>query len=168
MKKFKLLKWICRGSYTTTCSAHLCTNCIKLLLSECFVEQPRSHVSLRKHTKIHHIHTTQYALSRLSITCACSCCGANHRRCDCSHEIKRCLLLGRKPMTNLDRLLKSRDITLLTKVHLVKAMVFPVVMCGCETWTIKLTAEESMLSNCVLGEDSWESLGLQGNPTSPS
>ena len=56
---------------------------------------------------------------------------------DCSHEIKRCLLLGRKVMTNLDSILKSRDITLPTKVHLVKAMVFPVVMCGCESWTIK-------------------------------
>ena len=56
---------------------------------------------------------------------------------DCSHEIKRHLLLGRKVMTNLDRILKSRDITLSTKVHLVKAMVFPVVMYGCESWTIK-------------------------------
>ena len=56
---------------------------------------------------------------------------------DCSHEIKRRLLLGRKVMTNLDSILKSRDITLPTKVHLVKAMVFPVVMCGCESWTIK-------------------------------
>ena len=56
---------------------------------------------------------------------------------DCSHEIKRHLLLGRKAMTNLDSILKSRDITLLTKVHLVKAMVFPVVMYGCESWTIK-------------------------------
>ena len=56
---------------------------------------------------------------------------------DCSHEIKTCLLLARKAMTNLDRLLKSRDITLSTKVHLVKAMVFPVVMYGCESWTIK-------------------------------
>ena len=55
----------------------------------------------------------------------------------CSHEIKRCLLLGRKSMTNLDSKLKSRDITLSTKVHLVKAMVFPVVICGCESWTIK-------------------------------
>ena len=55
---------------------------------------------------------------------------------DCSHEIKRCLLLGRKVMTNLDRILKSRDITLATKVHLVKAMVFPVVMYGCESWTM--------------------------------
>ena len=56
---------------------------------------------------------------------------------DCSHEIKRCLLLGRKTMTNLDSILKSRDIVLPTKVCLVKAMVFPVVMCGCESWTIK-------------------------------
>ena len=56
---------------------------------------------------------------------------------DCSHEIKRCLLLGRKVMTNLDKILKSRDITLPTKVHLVKAMVFPVLMHGCESWTIK-------------------------------
>ena len=56
---------------------------------------------------------------------------------DCSHEIKRCLLLGRKVKTNLDSILKSRDITLSTKVHLVKAMVFPVVMYGCESWTIK-------------------------------
>ena len=56
---------------------------------------------------------------------------------DCSHEIKRCLLLGRQVMTNLDRILKSRDITLPTKVHLVKAMVFPVVMYGCESWTVK-------------------------------
>ena len=56
---------------------------------------------------------------------------------DCSHENKRCLLLGRKAMTNLDSILKSRDITLRTKVHLVKAMVFPVVMYGCESWTIK-------------------------------
>ena len=56
---------------------------------------------------------------------------------DCSHEIKRCLLLGRKVMTNLDRIFKSRDITLPTKVHLVKAMVFPLVMYRCESWTIK-------------------------------
>ena len=56
---------------------------------------------------------------------------------DCSHEIKRCLLLGRKTMTNLDSILKSRDITLLTKVHLVKSLVFPVVMYGCKSWTIK-------------------------------
>ena len=58
---------------------------------------------------------------------------------DCSHEIKRCLLLGRKAMTNLDSILKSRDITLLTKVHLVKAMVFPVVMYGYESWTVNKT-----------------------------
>ena len=56
---------------------------------------------------------------------------------DCSHKIKRCLLLGRKAMTNLDSILKSRNITLLTKVHLVKAVIFPVIMCGCESWTIK-------------------------------
>ena len=56
---------------------------------------------------------------------------------DCSHEIKRCLLLERKAMANVDSILKSRDITLLTKIHLVKAMVFPVVMYGCESWTIK-------------------------------
>ena len=63
----------------------------------------------------------------------------NHCRwfCNCSHVIKRCLLLGRKVMTNLDSIFKSRDITLPTKVHLVKAVIFPVVMCGCETWTIK-------------------------------
>ena len=71
---------------------------------------------------------------------------------DCSHEIKRCFLLGRKAMTNLDRVLKSRDITLLTKVHIVKATVFPVVMYECET--IKLGAEESMLLNCGVREDS--------------
>ena len=68
---------------------------------------------------------------------------------DCSHEITRCLLLGRKSITNLDSILKSRNITLSTKVHLVKAMVFPVVMYGCESWTIKkLSAEELMLLNC--------------------
>ena len=72
---------------------------------------------------------------------------------DCSHEIKRHLLLGRKAMTNLDSILKSRDITLATKFHLVKAMVFPVVMYRCESWTIK-KAEELMLSNCGAGEDS--------------
>ena len=74
---------------------------------------------------------------------------------DCSHEIKRCLLLQRKVMTNLDSILKSRDITLPTKVHLVKAMVFPVVMYGCESWTIKkLSTEELMLLNCGVGKDS--------------
>ena len=62
---------------------------------------------------------------------------------DCSHEIKRHLLLRRKVMTNLDSILKSRDITLLTKVHLVKAMVFPVVMYGCESWTIKKTTPKN-------------------------
>ena len=56
---------------------------------------------------------------------------------ECSHEIKRCLLLGRKAMTNLDSILKSRDITFLTKVHIVKATVFPIVMYGCESWTIR-------------------------------
>ena len=74
---------------------------------------------------------------------------------DCSHEIKRHLLLGRKVMTNLDSILKSRDITLSTKVHLVKAMVFPVVMCGCEIWTIrKLSAKELMPLNYGVGEES--------------
>ena len=69
---------------------------------------------------------------------------------DCSHEIKRRLLLGRKVMTNLDSISKSRDITLPTKVHLVKAMVLPVVMCGCESWTIKKTeCQKLMLFNCV-------------------
>ena len=68
---------------------------------------------------------------------------------DCSHEIKRCLVLGRKAMTNLDSILKSRDTTLSRKVRLVKAMVFPVVMYGCESWTIrKLSDEELMLLNC--------------------
>ena len=61
----------------------------------------------------------------------------NHSRCDCSHEMKRHLLLGRKAMTNLNSILKSRDIILPTKVHLVKAMVFPVVMYGCESWVVK-------------------------------
>ena len=88
---------------------------------------------------------------------------------DYSHEIKRHLLLGRKAMTNLDSTLKNRDITLSPKIHLVKAMVFPVVMYGCESWTInKAEHRELMLLNCGVGEDSWESLGLQGDPTSPS
>ena len=76
---------------------------------------------------------------------------------DCSHEIKRCLLLGRKPMTNLESILKSRDITIPTKVHLVKAMVFPVAMYGHEGWTIKKAdhcGEELMLLNCGVKEDS--------------
>ena len=71
-------------------------------------------------------------------------------------------------MTKLDSILKSRDITLPTKVRLVKAMVLPVVMYGYESWTRKLSAEESMLLNCGVGEDSEEFLGLQGHPTSPS
>ena len=88
---------------------------------------------------------------------------------DYSHEIKRCLLLVRKVMNNLDSIFKSRDIALPTKVYLVKAIVFPVVMYGCESWTIKkLSSEELMLLNCGVGEDSWESLGLQADPTSPS
>ena len=87
---------------------------------------------------------------------------------ECSHEIKRRLLLVRKVMTNLDSIFKSRDITLPTKVHLVKAMIFPVVMCGCESWTVKKAeGEELMLLNYGVREDSWESLGLQGDPTSP-
>ena len=73
---------------------------------------------------------------------------------DCSHEIKRHLLLGRKAMTKSDSILKSRDITFAAKVHLVNAMVFPVVMYGCESWTIKLSAKELMLFNCGVGEDS--------------
>ena len=74
---------------------------------------------------------------------------------DCSHEIKRRLFLGRKVMTNLDSILKSKDITLPTKFRLVKAMVFPIVMYGCESWTIKkLSAKELMLLNCGVGEDS--------------
>ena len=84
---------------------------------------------------------------------------------DCSHEIKRCLLLGGKVMTNLDSPLKSRDITLSTKVHLVEAMVFPVVMYGCESWTVK-KAEHQRID----AFEPWcwrESLGLQGDPTSP-
>ena len=74
---------------------------------------------------------------------------------DCSHEIKRHLLLGRKAMTNLDSILKSRNITLPTNVHLVKAMAFPVVMYGCESWTIK-KAEHQIIDafDCFFGEDS--------------
>ena len=74
---------------------------------------------------------------------------------DCSHDVKRCLLLGRKVMISLDSILKSRDITLPTKLHLVKAMVFPVVMYGCESWTIKKAERlriEAFL-NCGVGED---------------
>ena len=74
---------------------------------------------------------------------------------DCSHEIKRRLLLGRKVMTNLASIVKSRDITLPTKVHLVKTMVFPVVMYGCKSWTVKKAEhEELMVLNCGVGEDS--------------
>ena len=74
---------------------------------------------------------------------------------DCSHEIKRHLLLGRKVMTNLDSIFKSRDIILPAKVRLVKAMVFPVVMYGCESWTVKkASTKELMLLNCGVGEDS--------------
>ena len=73
----------------------------------------------------------------------------------CSHEIKRHLLLGRKVMTNLDSILKSRDITLYTKAHVLKAVVFPVIMYGCESWTIKKgETEELMLLKCGVGEDS--------------
>ena len=87
---------------------------------------------------------------------------------DCSHKIKRRLLLGRKAITILHSILKSRDITLPTKVQLVKAMVFPVVMYGYESWTIKLSVEELMLLNCGVGEDSWEFLRLEGDTVSPS
>ena len=72
---------------------------------------------------------------------------------DCSHKIKICLLLGRKAMTNLDSIFKSRDITFPTKVHVVKALIFPIVMYRCEKWTIKrLNAKELMPSNCIAGE----------------
>ena len=88
---------------------------------------------------------------------------------DCSHEIKRRLLPGRKAMTNLNSILESRDITSLTKIHIVKAMVFPVVMHGGESWTIrKVEPEELMLLNYGAGEDSLESLGQQGDQTSQS
>ena len=74
---------------------------------------------------------------------------------DGSHDIKRHLLLGRKAMTNLDNILKSRDVALPTKIHIVKAMVFPVVMYGCESWSIrKLSTKELILLNCGVGEDS--------------
>ena len=88
---------------------------------------------------------------------------------DYSHEIKRHLLLGRKAMTNQHSVLKSRDSTLPTKVPLVKAMVFPVVTCGCDSWTMK-KAEHWRTDGFELwyGEDSWESLGLQGDQTSQS
>ena len=74
---------------------------------------------------------------------------------DCSHEIKRCLLLGRKVITNLGSIFKSRDITLPTKVDLIKAVDFPVVMYGCESWTVKKAeGQKLMLLNCGVGEDS--------------
>ena len=74
---------------------------------------------------------------------------------DCSHEIKRCLLLGKKVMTNLDSISKNRDTTLPTKVHLIKGMAFPVVMYGCESWTIKKDEHQRMmLLHCGVGEDS--------------
>ena len=83
---------------------------------------------------------------------------------DCSHKIKRRLLLERKTMTNLDNILKSRNITLLTKLCLVKPMIFLVVMYGSESWTIKkLSAKELVLLSCGVGEHSKESLGLQGD-----
>ena len=88
---------------------------------------------------------------------------------DWSHEIKRRLLLERKAKTELDSILKSRDITLPTKVCLVKAMIFPLVMYWCESWTIRKAEHwELMLLNCGVGEDSWESPGLQGDPSSQS
>ena len=93
---------------------------------------------------------------------------------DCRHEIKRCFLLERKAVTNLDSILKSRDITFLAKVHRVKVTVFPVVMYGCESWTLKKAEcwwlvplqHNLMFSNCGAGEDSWESLRVQGDQTS--
>ena len=88
---------------------------------------------------------------------------------DCSHEIERRLVLGRKVMTNLDSILKSRAITLPTKVHLAKAMVFPAVMYRCESWTVKKVEHQRIDAfELWCGEDSCESLGLQGDPTSAS
>ena len=87
---------------------------------------------------------------------------------DCSNEIKRCLLLGRKAMTNLDSILKSRDVTLPAKVHLVKAMVFPVVMYGCESWTVKKAEHQRIDALNLVLEKTLESLGLQRDPASPS
>ena len=88
---------------------------------------------------------------------------------DFSHESKRVLLLGRKVMTNLGSILKSRNVTFPTKVHLFKAVVFPVVMYGCESWTLKKSESQRMMFlNCGVGADSGESLGLQGDPTIPS
>ena len=88
---------------------------------------------------------------------------------DCSHEIKRHLLLGIKVMTNLDSILKSRDIILPTKVRLVRAMVFPLVMYGCESWTVKKTEHRRTdASELWCWRRLQESLGLQGDPTSQS
>ena len=88
---------------------------------------------------------------------------------DCSHEVKRCLLLERKVIINLDSILKSRDITLSTKDHLVKAKVFPVVMYGCEIWNIKKAERQRIdVSELWFGEDSGESLRLQRDQTSQS
>ena len=88
---------------------------------------------------------------------------------DCSHEIKRYLLLGRKAMTNLDSILKSRDITFTKNIHIVKALVFPVVMYGCESWTImKAECQRIGAFETVVLMNSWESLGQQEDPTSPS
>ena len=95
---------------------------------------------------------------------------------DCSHENKRYFLLGRKAMTNLDSILKSRGVNLLTNVHLVKVLVFPVVMYGCESWPKERWALKNwcfffffqlMLLSYGIGEDSWEFLGLQGDQTNP-
>ena len=81
---------------------------------------------------------------------------------NCNYEIKRGLLLGRKAMTKLDSILKSRDITLPTKIHLIKALFFPVVVYGCESWIIrKVECQRTDALNCGVGEDSWESLRLQ-------
>ena len=88
---------------------------------------------------------------------------------DCSHEIKRHLLLGRKVMTNIDSILKNRDITFPTKVHLVKAMVSPIVIYGCDSWTIKKPEHpRNDAFELWAGKDSLESLELQGDSTSPS
>ena len=88
---------------------------------------------------------------------------------DGSHEIKRCLILRRKAVMNLESILRCKDVTLSTKVHMVKAMVFPVVMCGCESWIIKkLSAKELMLLNHGAGEDFLEFHGLQGDQISQS
>ena len=86
---------------------------------------------------------------------------------DCSHEIKRCLLLGRKAMTNLHSILKSRDVIFPTEICLVKAMVFPVVMYGCESWIVKKAEHQRIDAFELWCWRRQESLGLQGDPTSP-